>query len=131
MSIQPREIYAESHFIFDNGDIDQKDNRNCMVALVSEEGYYYYLTLATHDNDVMNNYQRYPEENYLLSKKKVFGLNRTSLVNLRSIYKGPLKGKLVVIVPDDEYKKLMKKFVSFQESHPNPLYLEMKPLLEK
>lgn len=57
-------------------------------------------------------------------------MKETSLVNLRSIYKGDVSGKLVVIVPSDEYGKLIKKFKRWQEANPDDLYEEVKPMLE-
>ena len=132
MNIQVRDIYAKKDHRFDDtGIIDTKAARNCLVALISSDNHIYYLTLATHNKNVMDVYQKYPDKNYMLTKKKVEGLAETSLVNLESIYKDDINGRLVVVVPSGEYDKLVKKFKIWQEQHPHPLYSEVKPLLEQ
>ena len=131
MSIEARDIIAKSdHRFKDTGELDVKVARDCLVMLVSGDEGVYYLTLATHNKNVMEVYQKYPECNYLLSKKRCEGLKDTSLVNLQSIYKGDITGKLVVIVPSDEYRKLIKKFKRWQEVNPDELYDDVKPMLE-
>ena len=131
MSIEVRDVIAkQDHRFKDTGALDVKVARDCLIMLVSSENDVYYLTLSTHNKNVMDFYQRFPDSNYLLSKKKCEGLKDTSLVNLQSIYKGDVNGRLVVIIPSSEYSKLIKKFVSWQESNPDDLYGEVKQLLE-
>lgn len=131
MSIEVRDVIAKKdHRFKDTGELDVKVARDCLVMLISSGEDVYYLTLATHNKNVMEVYQKYPDCNYLLAKKKCEGLKETSLVNLRSIYKGDVSGKLVVIVPSDEYGKLIKKFKRWQEANPDELYGEVKPMLE-
>ena len=131
MSVEVRDVIAKRDFRFkDNGQLDVKVVRDCLVMLLSSGDDVYFLTLATHNKNVMETYQRYPDSNFLLTKKKCEGLKETSLVNLRNIYKGDSEGKLVVIVPSDQYSKLIKKFREWQEIHPDDLYEEVKPLLQ-
>ena len=131
MNVDVRDVIAKrDHRFKDTGDLDIKIARDCMVMLVSNDNQVYYLTLTTHNDNVMENYQKYPDSNYLLAKKNCDGLRKTSLVNLKSIYKGDINGKLVVIVPSDEYKKIIKKFIRWQEENPDDLYAEVKPVLE-
>lgn len=131
MSIEVRDVIAQKdHRFKDTGELDVKVARDCLVMLVSSGEDVYYLTLATHNKNVMEVYQKDPNCNYLLAKKKCEGLKETSLVNLRSIYKGDVSGKLVVIVPSDEYGKLIEKFKKWQEANPDELYGEVKPMLE-
>ena len=131
MSIEVRDVIAkQDHRFKDTGALDVKVARDCLVMLVRSEREVYYLTLSTHNKNVMDFYQRFPDSNYLLSKKKCEGLKETSLVNLKNIYKGDVNGRLVVIIPSSEYSKLIKRFVRWQESNPDDLYGEVKQLLE-
>ena len=131
MRMEVRDVIAKSNHRFkDTGELDVKVVRNCLVMLVSTGADVYYLTLATHNKNVMEAYQKHPDSNYLLAKKKCEGLKETSLVNLSSIYKGNISGKLVVVIPSDEYRKMIKKFKRWQESNPDELYDEIKSMLD-
>ena len=131
MNIEVRDVIAKKDHCFKNtGEIDLKVARDCLVVLVSNEEDVYYLTLATNNKNVMEVYQKYPRSHYLLAKKKCEGLKETSLINLKSIYKGDISGKLVVIIPTDEFRKIIKKFKLWQECNPDELYNEMKYMLD-
>jgi len=127
MSVEERAIInKKGHTFKDTGAIDLKTSRDCLVFLANCNGASYYLTLATHNNDVLNVYNRYKDKNYLLSKKNCPELLHTSLVNLESIYKGEPNGRWIVTVPLYEFEKIIKKFKAWQESNPDEYYNEIK-----
>lgn len=79
MSVEVRDVIAKRDFRFkDNGQLDVKVARDCLVMLLSSGDDVYFLTLATHNKNVMETYQRYPDSNFLLTKKKCEGLKETS-----------------------------------------------------
>ena len=131
MSTEARDVIKTSDFRFkDTGELDLKPARLCLVMLVGRDDDVYYLTLATHNGNVMEKYQKYPECNYLLTKEKCEGLPKTSLVNLQSIYRGDIGSNYIVMVPSEEYEKMMQKFKRWQETNPDDLYEEVRPMLE-
>lgn len=122
-------IKKRNHTFEDNGKSDYKPERPCLVFLANVNDTPYYLTMATHNHKVQEWYQAYPDENYLLTKKKCEGLEQTSLVNLVTINKGEPTGRLMVIVPSYEMEKLKRKFKTYQSEHPHKLYSEIEEYL--
>lgn len=131
MSVEARDIIAKKteHIFKDDNTKDIKVSRDCLIMIANSEGQSYYLTLSSHNNNAMEFYQRFPDQNYLLTKKKCEGLTYTSCVNLENIYKGEPLGRLVVILPDDEYRKLITKFIKWQEINPDELFVQVKDLI--
>lgn len=62
-------IAKKDHRFKDTGELDVKVAGDCLVMLVSSGEDVYYLTLAAHNKNVMEVYQKYPDCNYLLAKK--------------------------------------------------------------
>ena len=131
MSIAVRDVIVKKteHIFKDDNTRDIKQSRDCLIMIVNVNSQSYYLILSSHQNNAFEWYQRFPEQNYLLSKKKCEGLEYTSCVNLEDIYEGEPLGKLVVVVPDSEYRKLIAKFKRWQEDNPDELYSSIKEYL--
>ena len=130
MNLEQRDIFKKENLEFwDTGEIDVKGKRPCLVLLVSSESDKYYLSCATHNKRVLEFYQRYPEWNYMLTRKKIPELEDTCLVNLKNIYKENINKKPLVIIPSDIFGKMIRQFKEYQSEHPHPLYDEIKDLL--
>lgn len=128
MSISARDIIAKKteHVFTDNNTKDIKFSRDCLVMIADVNGQSYYLTLSTHNNNAFEYYQKNSRQCYLLTKKKCEGLAYTSCVNLDEIYEEEPLGKLVVIVPMDEYALLIEKFKKWQSKKPHRYYEKIK-----
>ena len=124
MSVSEREIIRKEtkHYFKNNCEFDGKMNRYCLMIYTPDDEKSYYLILSTHNGYAFEYYQRFPKENYLLSQKKCPGLPKTSCINLRDIYEEIPPGFCTTVVPDDEYKKIVRKFKEFQSSKPDNLY---------
>ncbi len=122
MSLDPRDIIAQSHFEFKGGYKDPKSVRFCLMLLTNINGREYYLTLATHNGTANSWFESNKDSTYLLNPKRCPGLPELSCVNLKDIYDKPASGDLVVIVPDEEFQKIVKKFIEFHSKNPNELY---------
>ncbi len=101
------------------------------IAVTEDNQYMYFLTL-TSQTDKYFDRPEWKDKYFLLKKTEYNMLKKSSLVNLQSIYKEPVANDHpVAFVQPNEYKKLIKKFVSWQEStdEPDEYYEEIKPLL--
>ncbi len=131
MNFSERDIVLKTteHKFIDNGQIDKKTGRYCLMICPQNVGESFYLILSTHSNTAFEYYQRFPKQNYLLSKKNCPGLPQTSCVNLRDIYEEKPLGYYTTSVPDDEYKKIVRKFKEYQASGNNKTFEKVKDYL--
>jgi hypothetical protein len=130
MNLEQRDIFKKENLIFDDtGEIDVKGKRSCLVLLVSNGSAQYYLSCATHNKKVFEFYQKHPDWNYMLTKKKIPELQNTCLVNLKSIYKEILDEDPIIVIPSDIFKRVIRQFKEYQSEHPHPLYDEIKDLI--
>lgn len=110
---------------------DPKGRHPVMIAIaVSEDNQYmYYLTLTSQTDK----YFERPElqEQYFLIKRDDYNqLKKSSLINLKNIYKDTVVDDVpVAYVQPDEYKKLVRKFKQCQEKYPDEYYEEIRLLL--
>ena len=133
MSIAVRDIIKKEtvHIFKDTNTRDIKQSRDCLIMIANANGQSYYLILSSHNNNAFEHYQRTPDEYYLLSKKKCMGLKYTSCVNLRDIYEGEPLGRMILAVPEDEFKKLLAKFHRWQSDNPDPLYEKIRDYIKR
>ena len=130
MNLEQRDIFKKEALVFgDTGEADIKGKRPCLVLLTTNGSDTYYLSCATHNNTVFEYMQKYPEWNFMLVKKKIPQLDRTSLVNLKTIYKDHIDKEPVVVIPSDIFAKMIRQFKEYQAKHPHPLYDEIKDLI--
>ena len=131
MSLSERDIILKTteHRFIDTGEIDRKTGRYCLIIYSKDERESFYLTLSTHHNTAFEYYQRFPNENYLLSKKKCPGLPQTSCVNLKNIYEERPLGYFTTNVPDDEYKKIVRKFKEYHSKECSDVYNKIAELM--
>ncbi len=130
MNLEQRDLFIKENLVFDEtGEVDVKGKRPCLVLLVTDRSDKYYLSCATHNNRVLEYYQRYPEWNYMLTKKTIPQLDNTCLVNLKSIYKENLNNDPIIIIPTDIFCKMIRQFKKYPSEYPHPLYDEIKDLL--
>ncbi len=131
MSLSIRDVIKKEteHIFKDNNTRDIKQSRDCLIMIANANGQSYYLILSSHNNNAFEYYQRFPEDNYLLAKKKCEGLKYTSCVNLKDIYEGEPLGRTVLVVPEQEFKKMIDKFKKCQENNPDKLYEIIKEYL--
>ena len=131
MNIEARDIISKhtEHYFKDNGAKDLKMGRDCLMMLADVNGQSYYLTLSSHDNNAFEYYQRFPDENYLLTKKNCHGLTYTSCVNVRDIYAEMPLGRMILTVPEDEFLNILDKLKKWQDKNPDPLYGVIKPYI--
>lgn len=131
MSLSIRDVIKKEteHVFKDNNACDIKQSRDCLIMIANANGQSYYLILSSHNNNAFEYYQRFPEDNYLLAKKKCAGLKYTSCVNLRDIYDGEPLGRTVLVVPEPEFKKMIDKFKRCQANNPDEFYVKIKDYL--
>ena len=131
MSVLARDLIEKQteHIFKDTNTKDIKQSRDCLIMIANANEQSYYLILSSHSNNAFEYYQRFPEWNYLLAKKRCEGLKYTSCVNLRDIYEGEPLGRPILTVPEDEFRKLIKAFKKWQTSNPDKLYSTIKDLV--
>lgn len=130
MSFARGEVIANfTHVWKDTGSHEAKRARDCLIAIADKDEATYYLTISTHNNAAWEYYQKFPEWNYLLTKKKCESLQKTSVVNLRLIYKAEPMGKYLFSVSDQVFEDLIKRFKEWQNINPDPLYEEIKDII--
>lgn len=130
MSFTKGEVVANyTHVWKDTGKHEAKGVRDCLIVIAEKDGATYYLTISTHNDTAWEFYQKYPEWNFLLTKKKCEGLEKTSVVNLKLINKVEPMGKYLFAVPERVLKDLIKQFKEWQEENPDPLYAEIKDII--
>lgn len=112
---------------------DPKGIRPAMItiAVTEDNQFMYYLTL-TSQTDKYFERPEWKDMYFLLKKTESNKLKYSSLVNLQNIYKEPVSDdQPIAFVQPDEYKKLVRKFIAWQESLdiPDEYYNEIKSLL--
>ncbi len=99
------------------------------VAVSDDNKYMYFLTLTS---QVSRYYERpqYQDMYHIIKKTPYNMLPKTSLINLKNIYKAENKiENLVAIIQPYEYIKIMKKFKEYQSKDPDEYYNEIKDLI--
>lgn len=130
MSFARGEVIANyTHVWKDTGSHEAKGTRDCLIAIADKDEATYYLTISTHNDTAWEFYQKYPEWNYLLTKKKCESLKKTSVVNLKLINKAEPMGKYLFAVSDQVLKDLIRRFKEWQNENPDPLYEEIKDII--
>lgn len=131
MSVLARDLIEKQteHIFKDTNTKDIKQSRVCLVVIANINRQSYYLILSSHSNNAFEYYQRFPDWNYLLAKKRCDGLKYTSCVNLRDIYEGEPLGRPILTVPENEFRKLIIAFKRWQNSNPDKLYNTIKDLV--
>lgn len=122
-------IVNYTHVWKDTNEHEAKQARDCLIAIAENDGRTYYLTLSTHNHTAWEFYQKYPEWNYLLTKKKCEWISENSVVNLKLINNATPMGKFIFSVSDKVMKDMIRKFKDWQEANPDPLYEEIKNML--
>jgi hypothetical protein len=117
----------------DNNTPDPKGKHPVMIAIaVTEDNQYmYFLTLTSQTDKYFEN-PKLQDQYFLLKKTEYNMLKKSSLVNLQSIYKEHVSNDYpVAFVQPDEYRKLVRKFKSWQETTitPDEFYKEIKDLI--
>lgn len=126
MSLSKGEVIANQlHVWKDTGEREVKFARCCLVAVAGNDNEVYYLTISTHNDSAWEYYQKFPEWNFILSKKNCEGIRKTSVVNLKHINKAKPVGKYVLSVPDCTLNKIIKKLKEWQAQNPDPIYEEI------
>ena len=118
-----------THVWKDTGAHEAKQARDCLIAIADKEGMTYYLTISTHNDNAWGFYQKFPEWNYLLTKKKCEGIKKTSVVNLKLINKAEPMGKYLFSLSDQVLKDMIRKFKKWQVENPDQFYDEIKDLI--
>lgn len=112
---------------------DPKGKHPAMIAIaVTEDSQFMYFLTLTSQTDKYFERPEWKDMYFLLKKTEYNKLKKSSLVNLQNIYKEPVtNNQPVAFVQPDEYKKLIRKFIAWQESLdiPDEYYNEIKPLL--
>lgn len=130
MSFTRGEVIANyTHVWRDTGSHEAKCARDCLIAIADKDEEIYYLTMSTHNDTAWEFYQKYPEWNYLLTKKKCESLKKTSVVNLKLINKAKPMGKYLFAVSDQVFTDLIRRFKEWQNENPDPLYEEIKDIV--
>ena len=134
MNYDKGDIIEKRGIIFkDDFTPDPKGKHPVMITIaVSEDSeFMYFLTLTSQ----VDKYFERPEcqvKYFLLGKSTYNLLRKSSLVNLQNIYKEPVANVYpVAFVQEQEYRKLIRKFKSWQEStdKPDEYYQELRDLL--
>lgn len=130
LELEQRDIFIKEDLLFkDTMERDVKRKRPCLVIYVDSELKKYFLSCATHNDNVFETCQKYPDSTYLLKKKENANLKKTCLVELHTIYKESGDERCEVIVDSVIFEQLMAKFKKYQSKHPDSLYDEIKDLI--
>ena len=112
---------------------DPKGKQPAMITIaVTEDNKYMYFLTLTSQTDKYFDRPEWKDKYFILKKTEFNMLKKTSLVNLQNIYKEPVANDYpVAFVQPDEFKKLIRKFIAWQEltEEPDEFYDEIKPLL--
>lgn len=117
----------------DNKFPDPKEKRPAMIMLAVSENheYMYYLTLTSQTYIYFEKPDS--QDMYFLLKKTPYNmLKQSSLVNLQNIYReSVLNYRPVAFIQEYEYRKLIRKFQTWQEKtdQQDEYYQEIKELL--
>lgn len=134
MNVAERDVVGKQDFMFKTktpGELipDTKYERNCLVLKKLDDRECYYLTLATHCDNVMEWYKTFPEQHYLLHRDDCIGLPKSSLVSLENIYKGTPFGKYQAIVSSNAFEEIIEKLFKWQNKCPSDWFIELKAII--
>lgn len=110
---------------------DPKGKHPAMITIaVSDDNQYMYFLTLTSQVDKYFEQPQYQDMYAILKKTPMNMLKKTSLVNLKNIYKVENTNEhLVAFVQPDEYSKIVKKFKKYQSKNPDEYYDEIKDLI--